>query len=1266
MYKLCLFGGFSLTHDGRSIQLRSVKQRCVLAWLAVHSPDRSTRDQIAEQLWGWGEPGRSRQSLRTALSALRKQLGAEEIFHTSGDEVWLDPETTEVDLVEFESLCREPTEASLREAAELYKGAFLAGTSVGENEIDYWIGGVRDTYQTRALEIFVNLAERRAAIGRFDQAIGYARHAVEIDALSEEAQRALISNLVASNRRADALRQANAFMKLFESELSTVPSAESLALIESLQVSPPTRTSPVSNSPALKGVTDLTAIPQRGMSGLVERRPITALAYDIIGLDAASMSVTSLEELAETVSLIERSVQNVADEWFGTVESSGYDGGVIVFGHSDSTENQHDDAVEAALDLAQAVANLRPPSLAGAGFDISLTIDTATSLIKGDEAGNAAVMFSPSVLLARRLNKARTDGGIVITSRVRERLAASFELAPVSGTEAAGGAQEETLWRVGKRGRARTRFMVRTRRVLHLIDRKREMDLLFSRWRDLTISGGQVVVIRGHPGIGKSRLLHEFQSRLGAEGARTVFLQCSPEGTNIALSPLVNLISRRNKSKAENLDFLHRLLKRLRLSDVPEMDQLGVALGFDTAEENLTAANQREANRRVRRSLEALLEAMTGLGPVCIQVEDTHWADASTIAQIQHLSEWISDKPVLLILTSRLDPLRSISDAVNVTNVLIRKLDANDSLKLTRSIWESMTDESINPEVAEKIRGYGDGVPLFLEELVYWYRKREEKHELDLAIGEDWIDESPPVAELVMSRLNALGASKRVAQIASAIGASFDEALLAEICGEVIGLHDIERSLQVLIDHEIVRQTWPKPVAEYEFRHILLREAAYGSLRDADRRFVHGKIFARMRRDADAGAPVNLIDLARHAQACGESAAAAATLLQAGRETASRMALTEATQLLSNALDASDSVDLFEKRLELQLSIIAALGPLMSSQFGPRDVRSSAIYNRGVGLARQLPPQDRARYYAVFWGWWYTGRDFREMRDRAIRVQEMLGTVEDPEIVLQTNHCIWAIDFNLGNHQSALEAIERGLERYDEDRAAGAGVAQFGGHDAKVCGLGQKALLLWLTGREAESNKALEEMTAFVARLNHAPSTAHSLDTEAVSAFYRDDHDKLIEISGRMETLATAHNLQVLDGLSRLFGGWAIAHTRDPKAGMKMFVSGLETMESLGSAGDLPLYLYMHATILQRAGGAEMAMSVIERAIETAEESGHSYWLAELCRRRASLRASLGGEPDLVLSDLHRALQIAASQQAKALVTRVRGTAEKLRLQDAL
>jgi predicted ATPase len=278
-----------------------------------------------------------------------------------------------------------------------------------------------------------------------------------------------------------------------------------------------------------------------------------------------------------------------------------------------------------------------------------------------------------------------------------------------------------------------------------------------------------------------------------------------------------------------------------------------------------------------------------------------------------------------------------------------------------------------------------------------------------------------------------------------------------------------------------------------------------------------------------------------------------------------------------------------------------------------------------------------------------------------MEVQVMLAGVQDPEIRLQMNHCIWAIDFNLGRHRETQNAIRAGLALYDSQRATEARTI-YGGHDARVCGLGQLALSLWLTGQTHESDRALQDMIGFVNEISHLPSKAHSLDTEAVSAFYRNDYKRLETVAEQMSEFARQHEMQSLAGLSLLFGGWAEAHLGSLAAGYERFCKGFDLLAELGAVIDLPIYLSMQAAMLGLDGKIDRAIEVASQAILKARESGHAYWLAELYRVRAILRARAGAMRDLVIEDLHIAAETAQTQGAVALQQKIKQSIEDLGL----
>lgn len=1256
-YNLRVLGGFELLHDGAPIQIASAKQRCLLATLALAIPNSCNRDVLAERLWGGRSDGGASQNLRTALSQLRKQFAEEPVLVAHREEVRLEPDMIEVDALDFKKLLKNGDPSSLRAAAELYRGDFLSDIRIREGEAEQWVSDQRQWYRNRALEVFVKLSDNSLAAGDLDAAIQEGRRAVLLDDLAEEAHRALLNALLASNRRGEAMRHALSMLELFEASLGVSPSPETMAVVERVrrdsgarsltsQALPPQPVAAISAPHAQMGHEEPPA--------LIEQRMIVALSYEILGVADIARHVDA-ESLANLVSELDRIVRTIAEEWLGVVGASALDHGTIYFGVDGASEDYASDAVTAANELSEAIAGYRWSGRTNQRFAIRAALDSDVSLVFSAPSGDGArprVVGHPE-LNARRMRLEGPAPGILISDNLRNRVSSYFKFTPHTD-----GDRADPVWQLVMPRRPQDRFEARQQRILPIVGRRSELDLLISRWADAQAGHGQVAIIRGSPGIGKSRLLYDLRGRLKASGLRPWLLQCTPGGGRTAFSPIANLFAGRRRWRQQPDAVFARSARRLGASNPEEIGHLGFASGLVAVSDDSSPLSAKEALRRTRQAIQSVVNARLRRGPLCIIIEDAHWADPSSLAELEALAGWIADKPLLIVLTTRDDALRTISDQSNTLDLTLRRLDRAETQALATALWEMAAEDRPSPDQVAFLAALSEGIPLYLEELVLWRLRMERSVGPSPALRKDTLnDPALPLNDLLLSRMTSLGEGRKVAQVASVIGRSFDLSMLEEVAGDLLPRTSLSELLRQLVEHNVLRQVWPPPEAEYEFRHALLREAAYSSLREADRRVLHQRMFRWLERQPYEDWLTKDVDLAWHAERAGNYRVAASILAKAGRDSAARSAIAEARSSLSHALELADHIDDVDARERLHLEIIAALGPLLTSQFGPRDRRAQQLYDRGVDIARRRPPAELSENFPIFWGWWYTGSDFRVMHDRALRVQEMLVGLDDPEIQLQINHCIWAIDFNLGHHRETLQAIEAGLALYDAARAQ-TNRALFGGHDAKVCGLGQKALSLWLTGQTQASDNALAEMLAFIDDIGHLPSRAHALDTEAVSAFYREDFDRLFEVSERMGHFAAKHEMEFLTGLSLLFGGWAKARTQDLAAGHDMFDTGLGILKQLGSVVDLPIYLYMQATILGLQGRLDAGIAATTEAIGQGNETGHSYWLAELYRCRAELRAQAKTVPKLIAQDLQSAITIATEQGAQALLDRAIGSAQ--------
>ena len=271
------------------------------------------------------------------------------------------------------------------------------------------------------------------------------------------------------------------------------------------------------------------------------------------------------------------------------------------------------------------------------------------------------------------------------------------------------------------------------------------------------------------------------------------------------------------------------------------------------------------------------------------------------------------------------------------------------------------------------------------------------------------------------------------------------------------------------------------------------------------------------------------------------------------------------------------------------------------------------------------------------------------MRSR-ILLDDMEG-VNDEEVRLQSLHCAWATSFHGGRHDFCLDCVDRGLALYDPGRAD-RNRARYGGHDARVCGLGERALSLWFLDDPDGSEAAIADCLAWGETIDHVGSLFHALDYAVVLNRYREDHAAVLHFANRMEAIAAEHAMPGGRAKALLFGGWAEAMAHDPERGMRRFQEGYDLQRRIGTEENLPIYSDMRAAILARTGRHAEAMRLMEDAIAKSQAVGQLFWLAELYRTRASLARALGQPGEMVRLDLVRARDTAREQGAIALVRR--------------
>jgi predicted ATPase/class 3 adenylate cyclase len=989
-----------------------------------------------------------------------------------------------------------------------------------------------------------------------------------------------------------------------------------------------------------------------------ERRVLTALCYDLVG-STDLLALLDIEDFQDLIAAFQKAARQAVSSWSGDVRVEAGDGGVALFPADIDARDAASLAIRAGLEIIDACHRVGAEK---GRVDLHVRVGIATSMTlieKGDTKAGRDTVTGPAFAMATRLQAIAQPDTVVVSEETRN-LAGRSHVFSFRGTHTIKGFPEpERVWHALSHKREVDRFFAFGRLSSPLVDREAELGTIAELWDNAVAGNGSVVLVEGEAGIGKSRILHEVRRRTRFQRTKLLLFQCLPGDTLSALHPLLQNVRGDLTSNEEQLSAA-AVADVFGDHDVHDADVveifsflLGAAGANPTLKEIDPEAIREKANWAVRRSLEALCAS----GPVVLVVEDIQWIDLTSRQLLAELAQHVHRCPALLIVTTR-PGYADWLQAPNRRSIALRPLNREETRQAITAMWPQGRP-STSPELLDVVERVTGGVPLFIEEICQWMAENAASATDRLA--QTATRSHASVFESVLeARLETLGPAREVARAAAVAGNRFNHELVRVLLPEFDD-ETIASALDSLSEAGFLIRVRPSGAPVYGVRHALIQETIYNATLRKRRQALHRRLFTAVSRNRNLAGWLGTAALAEHAERAGLLEDAIDQFVIAGTESSSRSAMVEARQILEHALTLCGQVADRGRQDALRLSALAALGPVLTATEGPRSSLARKNYEDGVEIATRRPLAERAKWFPIYWGWWYTGSDFRIMHDRALRVQEMLSGIDDPEIMLQIEHCIWAIDFNLGRHRETLDAIEAGLALYD-DESARMHRALFGGHDAKVCGLGQKALSLWLTGSPEASDAALAEMIGFVDSIGHIASKAHSLDTEAVSAFYREDFDRLAVVSERMRDFAARNKMEFLAGLSLLFGGWARARQGDLAGGHALFERGLTTLKQLGSVVDLPIYLDMQAMILGLEGELDTALEVATEAVAEAEGTGHAYWLAELYRRRADLLAQAGGDRNLIVADLRFAMTLAKQQGAAALLERARRSAESLGL----
>jgi len=990
-------------------------------------------------------------------------------------------------------------------------------------------------------------------------------------------------------------------------------------------------------APADPDPADQPAPPQaqpRALGG--ELRQVTVLFADLVDSTGLTQRL-DIEDYRRVLAAFKRVVVAAAAEFGGRMGGFAGDGGAVFFGYPVAFEDAAVRAVHCARAILKAVAALEK-ELAQLRVPVQARLSVHTGEVVVDAAEReGGDLFGEAPNVAERLKQAAQPGDIVVSDTTRRLAERQFMFADIG---------EQTLRGVERPVRAC--LVVGLSRdadsmsgqAAEILGRGGELAVLRQRWDSAAEGEGQLVLLSGEAGIGKSALVRVFRDALDGMPHRVLALSGSTirQGSafHVLRTGVERFIGAEESASAQARGALARaFLAEEGLDAAQFLPALAHLLDFEVETPLEGAAGQ--VRRAVSAALVALLDALDVRDPLLIVVEDLHWVDPSTIEFLSDVADMDNARRRMIVATYRPDYAPTWRARPNTTALTLSRLSRRDTMKVITMV----AGKPMPREVADQIAERTDGVPLFIEELTKMVVESGLLRDAGACYALD--RPLPPLSipvslqDSLMARLDRLAAVKDVAQIAAAIGRRFPQALLRKVSGLV--RETLDEALAQLTDAELIFQLRGAPDAEFEFKHALVQDAAYHSLLRSARREWHGRIAEIISRDFPAIAADEPEVLAHHwtearrfgeAEGCWTAAAARALARSANLEAIGHF---EAALACIEQQPPSAARD----RRELDLRIGVAVPLATARGYAHESVR--AAYARAQTLCEATGETERL--FRVIYGLCrhdMMAADHQRALTTARRLREVAEQDGDPAHRAAADRAMGSTLFYLGEHHAALKKLGH-LARVELSPEARREALSYDVVDFKVAGAGYLSWLCWLTGRADDARTESARAVALGEETGHAFSLALAHAFASWTAEFCGDRDACGDHGQALAKLSRDNNFGFWTGWAQIMEAVAA----DGPEAAERIEKGLARWRDTGSRLAMSYFLWLNARAFLKDGDAARALAALEEAERLDAASGERWWRPEVLRLHAQIE---GDAPDRA-----RALLGSALDEARALAS---------------
>ncbi|MBI3756512.1 MAG: AAA family ATPase [Deltaproteobacteria bacterium] len=1010
-----------------------------------------------------------------------------------------------------------------------------------------------------------------------------------------------------------------------------------------------------------------------------ERRQLTVMFCDLVGSTALSEQLDP-EDLRKVVRAYQETCTTVIRRYDGHLAQYLGDGLLVYFGYPVAHEDDAQRAVRTGLEIVSALQSLSSPSpfqgegrsegnattqplesphsspLPQGARGLQVRIGIHTGLVVIGEIGSSekceilALGETPNI--AARLQGLAEPDTVAISAVTQRLVAGLFESQDLGPQTLKGFSIPLSVYQVKRESTTQSRFEAAVSKGLTpLVGREEELGLLRRRWEQAKTGEGQVVLLSGEPGIGKSRLVQTLKEHVMVEGATRIEFRCSPYHQNSAFYPIIEHLQRllqfeRADSPQAKLTKLQQALAAYRFPRADTLPLLATLLSLPQPEgiPPLTLSPQKQ-KQKTQEALVAWIVEEAEKAAVYCAWEDLHWIDPSSLDVLTLVLDQAPTTRLLALLTFRPEFTSPWGNRSHLSQMTLSRLGSSQVEAMVERVAGG---KALPAEVVQQIVAKTDGVPLFVEELTKMVVESEFDVGARHAMSLQALGIPATLQDALMARLDRLGPTKEIAQLGATIGREFSYDLLAAVSS--LDEEKLQHGLKQLVEAELVYQRGLLPQANYLFKHALIQDTAYQSLLKSTRQQYHRQI-AQVLEERFPETQANQPELlAHHYTEAGLIKQAIPYWQRAGERASQHSAYMEAIAHLTKGLELLQPLPDTPERVQQELTLQLALAAPLIITKGYTVPAVERVYTRALELCRQLG--ETPQLFSTLVGLWtfhLMRAEYKTARELAEQCLSLAQNAHNPLFLLGAHLMLGDTLFWLGEFALAQEHLEEGIALYDPQQHRSSQ------EDPGVVCLCYATAVLWLLGYADQALQRSHGTLTLAQKLSHPYSLVYALSWAAVLHLFRQEVQATQEWAEAAIALSTEHGFPHWLASGTMWRGWALAEQGRGEEGITQIRQGLAAYRAMGAEQAVPYFLALLAEAYGKVGQAEEGLSTLSEALMLVNKTGARWYEAELYRLKGELLLAQEGlreKTEEAEECFLRAIAVARKQEAKSLELR--------------